>query len=108
MSFGFYQKSSGSVAAALAGSLFGIGAEAEQSEDVSHCSFQVPPEAMRICLRAGELGRYVEIDEVLAHQNVRHAVTIVSNRSKAPSAGHVFWVSLQIKQLHLLLRGLAG
>lgn len=90
------------------GSLFGIGADAEQSDDISHCLFQVLPEAMRICLRAGELGRYVEIDEVLSHQNVRHTVTVVGNRSKAPSTGHVLRISLQIKQLHLLLRGLAG
>lgn len=83
--------------AALTGSHFGIGAAAEQSEDVSHCLSQVPPKAMRICLRAGELGRYVEIDEVLSHENVRYTVTIISNRPKPPSAGHVVWVSLQIK-----------
>lgn len=30
-------------------------------------------------LRAGELGRYVEIDEVVSHENVGHAIAIVSH-----------------------------
>ena len=34
-------------------------------------------------LGAGELGRYVEADEVVPHNNVRHPITIVSNLRKS-------------------------
>lgn len=30
-------------------------------------------------LRAGELGRHMEIDEVVSHENVGHAIAIVSH-----------------------------
>lgn len=33
-------------------------------------------------LRAGELGRYMEIDEVLSHEDIRHTITIVSDLQK--------------------------
>lgn len=66
--------------------LSGIGAEPEQTDDVSHCFSQVLPEAMRVRLRTGELGGYMEIDEVLADENVRHPIAVISNRPEAPSA----------------------
>lgn len=88
--------------------LFGVGAQPKQTDDVRHRPSQVLPKAMRVGLGAGELGRYVEIDEVLSHEDVGHAITIVSDRPEAPSAGHILRVLLQIKQLHLLLRSLAG
>ena len=30
-------------------------------------------------LRAGELGGYVEVDEVFSHQDVRHAIAVVGD-----------------------------
>lgn len=69
-SFGLHQKSSFSFPAAPVELLFGIRTETKQSDDVKHCFFQVLSKAMRIRLRARELGRNVEIDEVLSHKDV--------------------------------------
>lgn len=33
-------------------------------------------------LRVGELGRYMETDEVLSHEDIRHTITIVSDLQK--------------------------
>lgn len=40
------------------------------------------------CLRARELGRNVEVDEILSHNNVRNTIAIISNLQREKGHFH--------------------